>query len=575
MPHVIVILLFSLFLFPDLGSGQAISSGEPFDVLFTDVRIMDGSGNPWFPGDVGIRDGRIVAVGPLGATPARRVIPGRGRILAPGFIDLHSHAGEGRRSLVSEDTLSRSAPNLVAQGATTLVVNQDGRSPWPIGERRAEMEHLGIGPNAIFLVGHGTVRREVMGDDHQRPATPDEVDQMRGMVRQAMEEGAWGLGAAHEYVPGRWATTDEIVALVEEVRPEGGIYVVHERSSGTDPMWWWPSEGPPGPPSMIDAVMETIEVAERTGVTSVQTHIKARGANFWGSGRTLIQLIERARERGVNIWADHYPYNTSGSDGNTVLIPSWASDREASEEEDADHVAALQAVLGDAEAARRLRLDVAHEIRRRGDPENITIFEHPNPTWVGRTLHELAVEAGEGPVEMALRIQLEGFPERRGGARMRGFSMSEIDLELFAAQPWIATASDAGIALPTDGPVHARFYGTFPRKIRHYALDRGVLSLEDAIRSMTSLPAQILGLRDRGMVREGFAADLVLFDLDRIRDRADFFDPHQYPDGIDYVLVNGEFAVEGGVLTGSLSGSVLIPREHSRNATPRSDGSFQ
>jgi N-acyl-D-amino-acid deacylase len=553
-------------------SGSAAPAQAPaqrFDLIIADGRVMDGTGNPWFPADVGIREGRIAAVGDLAGATATRTVDASGKLVLPGFIDLHSHAGdEGRErnGLTSEDPRRRAAPNLVMQGATTLVVNQDGRSPWPIGDQRARMQQLGIGPNAILLVGHGAVRSEVMGDDFQRSATDEEVRRMRALVRQAMEEGALGLSAGHEYVPMRWSTTEEVVGLVSEVAPYRGVYVVHERASGTDPMWWLPSEGPPAPPSMLDAVMETIEVAERTGVTSVQTHIKARGAHFWGAGHAMIQMIERARARGIDIWADSYPYNTTGSDGATVLVPGWAldSDRWGVRGESytagapRDYTGNLRRVLDDPAAAARLRSDVAHEIRRRGDPENIMVFEHPDQSYIGKTLHQISRAEGISPVEAAIKLQLDGFSDRPGGARLRSFSLSEIDVEAFAGQPWMVTASDAGVSLPEDGPdVHPRYYGTFPRKIRRYALERGVLSVEDAVRSMTSLPAQVLGLRDRGQLREGFVADVVVLDLEKVRDRATFFEPHQYPEGIEHVLVKGEFVVESGRLTGALPGEVI------------------
>ncbi|HEX7049755.1 MAG TPA: D-aminoacylase [Longimicrobiales bacterium] len=545
-------------------AAQRTGAAGPFDILIRGGHVLDGTGNPWFRADVGIRDGRIVAVGRLEGAEAERVIDASGKVVAPGFIDIHSHADDGARregGFRDAEPRRRAAPNLVAQGITTVVVNQDGRSPWPIREQREFIEENGIGPNALLLVGHGTVRRRVMGDDFRRPATPDEIREMRALVRQAMEEGARGLSAGLEYVPGRWSTTDELVALTEEIVPYRGVYISHERSEGQDPMWYWPSRDEAGPPTLLDAVRETIEIGERTGAVVVASHIKAKGANYWGSSHAAIQLIERARARGVEVWADQYPYNSSGTDGNTVLIPGWVFDglRRGADGGRPDYAAALRAVLTDETAAAALRRDIAHEIARRGGASSVVIFEYPDSALIGRSLAEVAAARGIPAVEAAIRLQLEGDPHRRGGGRMRGFSMSETDIEAYAAQPWVATSTDGGIALPEDGPrTHARFYGTFPRKIRRYAIERGVLSVEDAIRSMTSLPAQILGLRDRGMIREGYAADIVVFDLERIRDTATFFEPHQYPEGIEAVLVNGRFVVDGGRLTGALPG-VVIP----------------
>lgn len=529
-----------------------------YDLVFSGGHVVDGTGNPWFRADVAIRDGRIVRVGPLdpGAT-AEREVDAEGLVVVPGFIDLHSHAGdEGGENdgLGDPDARYRAAPNLVAQGVTTLVANQDGRSPWPIRSQREAIERMGVGPNTLLLVGHGRLRSEVMGDDFRRAATPGEVEQMRQLLRQGMDEGAFGMSAGHEYSPMIWSETGEVLALAQDVADAGGVYVVHERSSGPEPMWWWPSQDEPGAPTMIDATLETIEIAERTGVTAVQTHIKARGADFWGASATLVNLISRARERGVPIWADVYSYNTTGSDGSTLLMPRWAVEDASLGQTPADRV---EAALADPEAGPDARMDIAHEIQRRGGPDNLLILEHPDQEMVGRTLAALMDEWGLTPVDAAIRIQTTGDRGRPGGARLRGFSLSEIDLRRFVAQPWVASASDAGITLPGDGFVHPRYYGNFPRRIRRYAMDEGLVPMEDAVRSMTSLPAQILGLRDRGQVREGFQADLVVLDLDELEDRATALDPHQYPDGIPYVVVGGTFVVDQGELTWALPGALI------------------
>lgn len=532
-----------------------------FDVLIVGGRVLDGSGNPWFRADVGVRGDRVAAVGALDGTPAGRVVDARGKLVLPGFIDIHSHGDDGARTeggFRDPDPARRAAPNLVAQGVTTVVVNHDGRSPWPIAAQRDHLRREGIGPNAALLVGHGRVRHEVMGTDHRRAARPEEIARMRELVARAMDEGAYGLSAGLEYVPGRWSDTDEVVALVEEIAPFGGVYISHERSEGSDPMWYWPSRDGPAAPTLLDALRETVEVGERTGVVVVASHIKAKGAHYWGASGDAIRLIQDARDRGVSVYADQYPYRTSGSDGNTVLIPEWVFP-EGRPDRRSDAAGFLRRALADPATAERVRGDVAHEISRRGGAGNVVVFEYPDTAYVGRTLAELAAERGVSPVEMAFALQLEGFTGRPGGARVRGFSMTESDLEAFARQPWTATASDAGVALPTDGPVHARYYGTFPRKLRRYALERDVISLEEAVRSMTSLPAQIMGFRDRGTLREGAAADLVVLDPARIEDRATFFEPHRFPAGIDHVLVNGVFVVDGGQPTLALPGRVLTP----------------
>ncbi len=538
---------------------------ERFDILIRGARVFDGSGNPWFAADIGVRQGRIAAVGQLPGAAADLVLDGAGRYVSPGFIDIHSHADDNTRSFVPRPTIRtdslhrKAAPNIVSQGVTTIVVNQDGRSAWPISEQRAVLERQGIGPNVMLLIGHGTVRGLVLGDDHRRRAEPDEVREMAKLVAQGMEEGAAGISAGLEYVPGRWSDTDEVARLVRELAPYDGVYISHQRAEGADPMWFLPSRDAPGAPTLQDAILETIEIGRRTGVKVVASHIKAKGVHWWGSSNVAIQLIEAARSEGVRVWADQYPYPTSGSDGRTVLLPGWAlADPDAANPGEARPPAEmLEARLADSELRERIHADIVHEIRRRGGASRVLVFEHPNAKYVGASLLEIARMRGEDEVAASIALQLEGDRRVPGGGRMRGFSMSEEDVEAYGARPWVATASDGGLGWPGDGPVHPRFYGTFTRKIRHYALNRGALSLEAAIRSQTSLPARIMGLSDRGMIRVGNWADLVVFDLETIADNATFTDPHQHSTGIDHVLVNGRFVLRDGEVLMETPGQVL------------------
>jgi N-acyl-D-amino-acid deacylase len=540
---------------------QVPATPQPFDLLIKSGRVFDGTGNPAFPADLAVRGGRIVAVGRLGNATARRVIDATGKFVSPGFIDIHSHADDGARArggFRDEDPRVRAAPNLVTQGITTVVVNHDGRSPWPISAQRAQIEKNQIGPNTMLMVGHGAVRSQVMKADTRRAATADEIARMRELVRQGLKEGAVGLSAGLEYEPGRWSVTAELVELARELPPFDGVYISHERSEGSDPLWYVPSVDGPGPPTLLDAVRETIEIGERTGARVVASHIKAKGANYWGSSGAAISLIERARLRGVDVWADQYPYSTSGTDGSTVLIPDWAVRAENAGAGTNARADALRRTMADPKLQQTVRSDIAHEIARRGGAENVVVYDYTDKSLYGKPLAAIAKLWGVDPVEAAIRIQLEGLPNRAGGARMRGFSMHENDMEAFAKQPWVATSTDAGISLP-DGPpsTNARFYGSFPRKIRHYAIERGAISIESAIRSSTSLPATIMGLKDRGLIREGMAADLVILDLATIRDKATFFEPHQYSEGIEDVLVNGVPVVEGAKITWALPGRII------------------
>ncbi len=526
-----------------------------YDIIFKGGKIMDGTGNPAYYGDIAVRDGEIAYVGDLSGANAGRTIDITGHVIAPGFIDIHTHAED---AMTHDEPKRRAAPSDVMQGVTSIVINQCGRSPIPLKDQIEEIRDKGTGPNVMALVGHGAVRREVMGNDFRRPATEDEIREMRAIVRQAMEDGASGMSAGLEYVPGRWSETKEVAALVEELVPFGGVFHNHMRSEGTDPMWYWPSQDEPGPPTLLDAVRESIEIAETTGGKVNISHIKVKGAHYWGASHNIIRLINEARERGVDIWADQYTYNTTGTDGSTVLLPPWIRDHREDEE---NYDELLSRLLAHPEKAEMIRKDIEHEISRRGGENELLILEHPDEELEGKTLRELADKKELSPVETAIEMQMEGDVERFGGALLRGFSLSEYDVENYMKQPWVATASDGRVRVPEldDGFVHPRFYGTFPRKIRHYAMERGVISVEDAIRSSTSLPAQIHGIMDRGLIREGMHADIVVFDPENIGDKATFFEPHQYPEGIEFVMVNGMFVVEDGEPTWELPGDFIKP----------------
>ncbi|OGD10431.1 MAG: hypothetical protein A2Y86_08915 [Candidatus Aminicenantes bacterium RBG_13_62_12] len=559
-PRTIFVAMALVFLPAILGLIATSGTGAPgrpaCDLLFINGRIMDGTGNPAFYGDVAVTAGRVAAVGKLkDKWDAARVLDIRGKVLAPGFIDMHTHTYDPVTSAkvwTGADEARFGAPNYVTQGVTTVASNLCGYGPPELKTQMKVLSDRGTGVNVMLMIGHNSVRREVMKADHKRPATAEEIKKMAGFVRRAMEDGALGMSTGLEYVPAIWSTRDEITALVKEIVPFDGVYMAHERSAGLTPMWYVPSQDPPGPPTMIENIQELIEVSEKTGARVVASHIKARGADFWGASAILIRMINEARARGVDIWADCYPYNTSGSDGSVVIIPRRALGAKPRE--------SLEAVLADPLKAAALEKDIRAALNWRGGAENIIVMDHPDKSVVGKSLAEMAREKGISDVEMVIKLQLEGDPNLRGGARLRGFSLSEADIEAFYAQPWTATASDGSIALPSDGPVHARFYGTFPRKIRHYAMERNVQTVENAVRSMTSLPAQICGLRDRGMVREGFMADLVVFDPDEIRDTATFFEPHRCAAGVEHALVNGVFVVEDGAITGRRPGVVIKKR---------------
>lgn len=537
-----------------------------FDLIVLNGRVIDGTGNPWFPADIGVRGGRIVAIGRLNGAGAGRTIDAAGHVVTPGFIDLHSHSDRG----LSRPDL-RYNFNMIAQGITLSVVNQDGRSPqWPIRNQRESYERMGLGNHVALLVGHGTVRSRVMRERAHERATDADVAAMQQMVDEGMREGAFGLSTGLEYTPGRYSETPEVVALTRAVKPYGGFYISHERSEGSDPMWKVASDPTPSV-DLLEAVRETITIGRETGVPVVCSHLKAKGAHYWGASHAATRLIRDARADGIEVYADQYPYDTSGSDGDTVLIPRWAlappgtpvgsqlgSDADVSR----DPKGNLRARLQDAAAAPRVRLDIEHEISRRGGASRIVIDDFPEQRYAGQTLAAIAAERKVSPVDAAIWLQLNGHA-RPGGGRMRGFSLSEEDIDHIMQQEFTATCTDGGTVQKGDGVPHPRFYGTYPRKIRRYVIDRRTVSLPFAIRSMTSLPAQIMGLKDRGVIREGAWADLVIFDLHRIVDRSAFTDPHQYPEGIPFVLVNGVAVVESGQFTKATPGRVLTPERDS------------
>jgi N-acyl-D-amino-acid deacylase len=547
------------------GPGAEARQATQFDLVIANARIFDGSGNPWFRGDVAVKDGRIAAVSPAGtlsSASATRTIDAAGRFLSPGFIDNHTHSDRG----IGADALKANV-NMVAQGITLSVVNQDGRSPWPIRDQKARYEKAGIGNNVALMVGHGAVRTRVMRDRANEPASDADIQAMQKLVAEGMNDGGYGLSTGLEYAPGRFSEPREVVELTRAIKPFGGFYISHERSEGRDPMWHVKSDPTPFV-DLLDAVKETINIGRETGVPVVASHLKAKGADFWGASHAATRLIHEARQQGLEVYADQYPYDTSGSDGTTVLIPMWAlappgADVGGQLAEGGTRPgtgqgkANLQARLTNAADSARIRSDIEHEITRRGGASRVVVYEFPDKKYVERSLEWIARDRGISPVDAAIWLQLNGS-DRPGGARMRGYSLSEIDIEHIMRQDFTATCTDGDTVALNEGFPHARYYGTMPRKIRRYALDRKVIELPFAIRSMTSLPAQIMRLPDRGWIRTGYWADLVIFD-ETIEDTATFTQPHQYPKGIPYVFVNGVAVVDDGKFTKALPGKVLSP----------------
>ena len=549
----------------------ARATAQQYDLLIRGGQVLDGSGSPAFTADIGIVGDRIVSIGRLDGATAARVIDATGKHVVPGFIDMHSHAD---RAFASENIEGRRAHNLVMQGITTSVFGPDGRNPvWPIADEMEAYRTPGVATNVVPMVGHGTVRGLVLGEEYERPATADEIARMAALVRAGMEDGAWGLGAGPEYRPGRFSTTEELIALAKEVAPYDGFYYSHQRSQSPLPLWQIPSIVDGQPLTGTDGMRETIEIGRAAGIRVVGTHIKAKGTDTWGHSTTDILMIEAARGEGVDVYLDQYPYETFGG-GPVDVIPDWGyappgTDRSGGLDSPlwrdpalmSDPKGGLRANLADPVAARELERDTEYILRLQGGADRHIVVSTPDfPETVGRSLAEIAAEAGRSPFEQLVHFALESTELAPAGVRFRPVAGHRFDVENYMRQEYTATSTDGSVSLWTRPGQHPRSYGAFARKISHYVKERGVITLPFAIRSSTGLPAQIIGLRDRGHLREGYKADIVVFDYDDITSPATIMEPDLYPTGIEHVIVNGRFTVDDGKPTGSLPGEVLDRR---------------
>ncbi len=498
---------------------------EETTTLIRNGRLLDGSGNPWILADVLIRGDRIEAIGSIGASEADEVIDATGLYVAPGFIDSHSHSGGG----LATAELSHARP-LLAMGLTTVFVNPDGGGPVDIAAQGDDLLEHGLGVNVVQLVPHGSVRREVMGTA-DRAATVAELTRMRELVRSGMEAGAWGLSSGTYYVPGNYAPPVEIQELARVVAEYRGAYTSHIRDESTYSV------------GLMAAVDEVIDVGRAAGIPAVLTHVKALGPFVWGYGEAIVKRVERAREEGVQVFADQYPYTASATGLDAALLPRWS---------EAGGRDSLMARMDDPETMARIREGMVEGLARRGGADRIQFRRYrPDPSIEGRLLSDLAAERAEDPIDTAIHLI------RGGGVSIVSYNMHEDDLETLMVQPWTMTSSDGGLVPMGEGVPHPRSYGAFARKIAVYARDEGVVGLEHAIRSMTSLPALVFGMPHRGMLREGAVADVVVFDLASVDDVAEFTDPHHYSEGMVHVFVNGVPAIRDGDFTGELPGRVL------------------
>lgn len=503
----------------------SIAHGQSYDVIIRNGRVIDGTGNPWFLADVALDGDRIAAIGDLGAATAGREIDATGLYVTPGFIDAHSHAGPGLASA----GLSHGEP-LLAQGLTSVMINPDGGGPVDLARQRSQLQRDGLGVNVAQLVPHGSIRQLVLGAEDRAP-TAAEMDEMRGLVRRGMEEGAYGLSSGTFYVPGSYSRPDEIVELAEVVATFGGAYTSHIRDESDYSV------------GLMAAVEEVIDVARRAGIPGVVTHVKALGPRVWGFGTAIIRRIEAAREEGIEVYTDQYPYTASATSLSAALLPRWSQ---------AGGTDSLLARFDRAGVMADIRAAMVENLARRGGADRIQFRRARfDESIEGRLLSDLARERDEDPIDTAIDLL------RRGGVSIISYNMHEDDLRTLMAPSWNMTASDGGLVPWMEGVPHPRSYGTFPRKIRQYVLEEGIIDLASAIRSMTALPAQVFGISDRGVLRPGAHADVLVFDLALLNDPGTFTQPHQLAEGMVEVFVNGEAAVSSGEFTGALAGRVI------------------
>ena len=500
---------------------------ESFDLLIKNGRIVDGTGTPWYEADVGIVGDRITRVGNLSVATAPQVIDATGLIVAPGFIDPHTHALRGIFDVPN-------AESALLQGVTTLTEGNDGSSPYPIDRHYADIQDLRISPNWAVFVGQGTIRQRVIGFG-LRKASPQEMDRMKQMVRAAMEQGALGISTGLFYVPGSFTSTEEVIELSKVAAEYNGIYISHIREEAAQ---------------LIDSVQETIRIGEEAGIPVQITHHKVIGVENWGASIESLRLVDEARARGVDVTIDQYPYTASQTSIN-ALIPQWA--QAGGREEMLNRI-------NSPETYSTIKNEVIAKIlydRGGGDPKNVFISRNSwDPNMAGKNLAELTMEAGMEPTpENAAEIVFDII--RGGGATAVYHAIGPEDVDRIMRHPATAIGSDGPVGVFGEGAPHPRQYGTFARILGHYVRERGVITLEEAVKKMSSQSARRLGIHDRGLITEGYFADVAVFDAEEIIDRASFEQPHQYATGMKFVLVNGEVVVENGAHTGRRPGRIL------------------
>ncbi|MCC7420030.1 MAG: D-aminoacylase [Planctomycetaceae bacterium] len=492
-------------------------------VLLKGGTLYDGTGGDPVVGDVAIAKGRIVAVGTFPLGSADLTLDCGGLVITPGFIDLHNHSDS---QVV--DPLTRGNVNFLMQGCTTVVTGNCGSGPVNAGEYHRKIDAAGAGTNVAHLLPQGSLRDAVMGTANRAP-TPEELARMRELAEAAMRDGVWGMSTGLIYVPSSYADTGEITSIAKVVAAHGGIYASHIRGEGVN---------------LLASVGEALKIGKDAGLPVHVSHFKASGRDAWGLIRQAVEQIEAARNQGQKVTADQYPYIASSTSLEATLIPTWA--RAGGQPE-------LLKRLQNEETGKRIRGEMQRSLELADEGKRIVLARYaPKQAWVGKNLHEIAESEGVTPLDAALTIT------RSGGAAVVNFNMDEDDVRFAMRLPWVATASDGRAYIPNADRPHPRSYGTFSRKIGLYSIEEKTLPPAQAIRSASGLPADILGLPERGYLKAGFFADIAVFDPKSFRDEATFADPHRYSRGLRYVFVNGTPAVYQGQPTGALAGRALV-----------------
>ena len=507
--------------------GASLVCAADFDLVIRNARIIDGTGNPWFLGDVAVKAGRIAAVGSIPASASTdRTIDARRRVLAPGFIDVHTHVEGGI------DRNPR-ADNFLRDGVTTVITGNCGGSELDLPNWFAKLEKAGLGINLATLVGHNTIRTKVMGSGKQA-AGAEQLRAMERLVDQAMREGAVGFSTGLEYVPGMYVAPEEIIALARVAAKYQGVYTSHMRDEGN---------------AVLDSMEETIRVGRETGIRVQISHLKQDTPKAWGSAPAMLDMIAKARQAGIDVTADQYPY-TRSSTGLTIRLPGWALEGGRS---------ALLERLAAPDTRARVKEGMLQILRERGIADYghalVASFSEKRE-WEGKTIKQINVLLGRPDTPEA---QCDTIFEilKIANPSMIYEMMSDSDVDLIMKSTYVMIASDGGVRELGVGNPHPRSYGTNARVLGQYVRDRQLISLEDAIRKMTSLPARTFNFRDRGQIATGFAADLVLFDPAQVQDASTYVKPHAYSQGFSLVVVNGKIAVENDQVTGARGGRAL------------------